>query len=81
MFIESSSVCAIRSVGESLASSFEGRIKCVSLNNQPCHARSTLVDINSDETLFYPFTVNVNKCGGSCNAIDNPYANSSIHAK
>ena len=36
--------------------------------------RSALVNINSDETLFYPFTVSVNKCGGSCNTIDYPCA-------
>ena len=29
----------------------------------------TLVNKNSDETLFYQFTVSVNKCGGSCNTI------------
>ena len=23
---------------------------------------------------FYPFSVSVSKCGGSCNTIDNPYA-------
>ena len=33
-----------------------------------------LVDINSDKTLFYPFIDNVNKCGGSRNTIDDPYA-------
>ena len=45
-----------------------------SLNNQPCQARPTVANINSDETLFYPFTIIVNKCGGGCNAIDDPYA-------
>ena len=33
-----------------------------------------LVDINSDKTLFYPFIDNVNKCGGSRNTLDDPYA-------
>ena len=28
----------------------------------------------SDEALFYPFIVSVNKCGGSCNAAVNPFA-------
>ena len=39
----------------------------------PCQARSTLVNVNSDKILFYPFTVTC-KCGGSCNTIDDPYA-------
>ena len=38
-----------------------------------CQARPTLVNINSDEILFYPFNVSVNKWGRSCNTIDNPY--------
>ena len=29
--------------------------------------------LNSDETLFYPFTVSVNKCGERGNTIDFPY--------
>ena len=47
---------------------------CVSLNNQTCKARPTLVNINSDETLFYPFTVTVNKCGGSFITTDDSYS-------
>ena len=46
----------------------------ISINNQPCQARPTLVNINSEETLFYLFTVCANKCGRSCNPIDDPYA-------
>ena len=34
----------------------------------------SLFDINSNEILFSSFTVSVNKCGGTCNTIDNPYA-------
>ena len=46
----------------SLASNSKGHIKCVSSNKQPCQARPTLVDIISDEILFYPFIVSFNKC-------------------
>ena len=34
--------------------------------------RQTLFIINSGDTLFDPFTVSVNKCGGSWNTIDEP---------
>ena len=74
MFIRLLSVSLIRSFGESLVSNSKGPIKCVSLNNQSYQARQKLVDINSNETLFYPFTANVNKCGGSCNTIDDLHA-------
>ena len=30
--------------------------------------------MNSNEPPCYSFMVNVNKCGGSCNTINNPYA-------
>ena len=43
------------------------------LCNQPCQARPTIVDINSNETFFYPFTVSVYKPGDSCNTTDDPY--------
>ena len=36
-------------------------------------ARPTLVNINSDETLFYPFTVSFNKWGESYYTIGDPY--------
>ena len=34
--------------------------------------RSNLV--NSNNPVFYPFSVKVNKYGGNCNNISNPYA-------
>ena len=69
IFIELLSVCAIRSFGESLLSNSKGFLKCVSLNNRPCQPRPILVNINSNQPLYCPFTVSVNKCGGSCNTI------------
>ena len=57
-----------------LAFNSEWPIKCVSLNNQPCQTRSTTVNIDSHKTLFYLFTISVNKCGGSCNTNDCLYA-------
>ena len=59
--------------GESLASNYKGSTKCVSLNNWQCHTRPTLAGINSNEANFYIFTVNVNRCSGSCNSIDDPH--------
>ena len=74
MFIGLLSACTIGSFGESLVSNLKRHVKCVSLNNQPCKARPKIVNINSNKTLFYPFTVSVNKCGASCNTADDPYA-------
>ena len=45
---------------------------CLSI--QPCQHRSAIVGIHSNERLYYPFSVSVNKCGRSCNINDDPYA-------
>ena len=31
------------------------------------------MDVNSNEPMFYPFSIKVNKCSGSCNGINDPY--------
>ena len=52
------------SFNESLAT------KYVSLNNEPCMARPTLTDLNLVDVNYYPFIINLDKCSGSCNAVD-----------
>ena len=47
---------------------------CVSMNNQECQVRPEIININSNELLFYPYTVKMNKCSGSCNNTNDPYA-------
>ena len=32
-------------------------------------------NINSNKPSFYPYSVKINKCSGSCNNINDPYAN------
>ena len=45
--------------------------KCVSMTNQ---VRPQTVNANSDEPVFYPFSIKTSKWNGSCNNIDGPYA-------
>ena len=49
-------------------------LKCVSMNNQKCKIRTKIIDINNNEPLFYLYSVEVNKCSGSCNNINDSYA-------
>ena len=49
-------------------------LKCISMSNQECKVRPAKVNINSNEHLFYPYSVLVNKCSGSCNYFNNHYA-------
>ena len=48
-------------------------LKCVSMNNQECRIRPKIINSNSNELVFYPYKIKVNKCSGSCNNINNPY--------
>ena len=53
-------------------------LKYVSMNNQECKVRLEIINITSNETLFYPYSVKTNKCSGSCNNISDPYATLSV---
>ena len=50
-------------------------LECVSMNNQECKTRRKMIDFNNNEPVFYPFNNGVNKCSGSCNNVNDPYAN------
>ena len=49
-------------------------LRCISMNNQPCKARPEIVNANSNNLIFYPFSIKTSICSGSCNNINNPYA-------
>ena len=57
-----------------LSSSIRGALNCVSRNNQECKVRPKIADINSNNPMFYLFSIKVNKCSGNDNNINNPYA-------
>ena len=49
-------------------------LEYVSMKNRECKVRSKIVDVNSNNPIFYPFSIRTNKCSGNCNNINNPYA-------
>ena len=49
-------------------------LKCVSMNNQERKVRPTIMNFESDEPSFYPHSILINKCSGSCHNINDPYA-------
>ena len=49
-------------------------LNCISMKNQECKTRPEVININSNNPLFYPFSIKINKCSGYCNNINNPYA-------
>ena len=50
------------------------QLSCISMNNQECKVRPEIINVNSDEPVFYPFSIKTSKCSGSCNNINNPLA-------
>ena len=49
-------------------------LSCISMNNQECKVRPEIINVNSDEPVFYPFSIKTTKCSGSCNNMNDPYA-------
>ena len=48
--------------------------ECVSMNNEECKVRPEIVNVNSNEPIFYPFSIKTSTCSGSWNNMNNPYA-------
>ena len=47
-------------------------LECVSMNNQECKIRLEKINVNTSEPTFYPYSITINKCKGSCNTINDP---------
>ena len=44
------------------------------MSNQECKIRSEIINVNSNEPLFYPDSIKINKCSGTFNNINDQYA-------
>ena len=49
-------------------------LECVSMNNQECKIRAEIINVNTNEPMFYAYRIKINKFKGSCNTINDPYA-------
>ena len=49
-------------------------LECISLKNQECKVRPEIINISSNDPIFYSFSIKANKCSGNCNNISNLYA-------
>ena len=63
-------------IGLTILSNFTNVIplSCISMKNQECKVRPEIINVNSNEPVFYPFSIKTSKCSGSCNNINDPYA-------
>ena len=37
-------------------------LECVSMKNEECKIRPEIINVNTNEPLFYPFRIKINKC-------------------
>ena len=49
-------------------------LESLSMNSQECKIRTEIINLNTNEPMRYPYTIKINKCKGSCNTINDPYA-------
>ena len=49
-------------------------LSCISMINQECKVRPQIVNLNSDEPVFFAFSIKTSKCSGSFSNINDPYA-------
>ena len=49
-------------------------LNCISMKNQEFKVRPEIINVISNEPVFYAFSIKTNKCGENCNNINDPYA-------
>ena len=61
-------------VGLTILSGFTNAnsLSCISMNNQECKTRLQVINVNGDEPVFFPFSIETSKCSGSCYNINYP---------
>ena len=61
-------------LGLTVLSGITNALECVLMKNQECKVRPKTININSNNPIFHPFSVKINRCSGNCNNINYPYA-------
>ena len=49
-------------------------LECISLENEECKVRPEIINIDSNNPIFSPFSIKVNTCSSNCNSINDQYA-------
>ena len=71
-FIKKCFFTAIRFINFKLSNA--NSLECVSMNKQECKIRTEKVNLNTNEPMFYPYSIKINRRKISCNTINHPYA-------
>ena len=54
------------------------QLSCISVTNEKCKVGPEIINVNTDEPVFFPFSIKTSKCSGSCNNISDSYAKISV---
>ena len=49
-------------------------LSSILMKNQECKARPQMFNVNSDDPVFFPFSIKTSKFSGICNNVNDPYA-------
>ena len=62
-------------IGLTILSNFTNALNCISMKNQEFKTRPQVVNVNSNNPIFYPFSIKASNRSGNCNNINYPYPN------
>ena len=63
-------------IGLTILSSFTNTnsLSCILMSNEPCKTRPEIINVNSNNPIFYTFSIKASKYSGNCININDPYA-------
>ena len=44
-------------------------LNCISIKNRECKTRPQVINVNSNNPIFYPFGIKTSKCSANCNIL------------
>ena len=53
-------------------------LSSILMNNQACKVRPEIINVNSNNPIYYPFSIKTSKCSGNCNNINDPYTKTCV---
>ena len=61
-------------IGLKILSNFTNAVplNCISMKNQECKTRLQVINVNSNNPIFYLFSIKTSNCSGMCYNINNP---------
>ena len=62
----------------SIFTNANSQLSYISMKNQECKTRPKYINVNGNEPVFFPFSIETSKWSGSCNNINYPHAKTCV---